>query len=78
MSGAVCERFPACMEATNDARVPRCHKSDCPGKITFFHIFAPRCEHQWDGPMIEIDGGTSVTCSRCGTDAYSHSIRTAM
>lgn len=79
MAGAHCERFPACIEATNDATIPRCHKPDCPGRETFkpfMHISArDQCEHQWDGPMIPIENGTSVTCSKCGTDAYSHSLR---
>lgn len=31
------------------------------------------CEHQWDGPEIDLGGGAySVTCSRCGKDAMSH------
>ena len=37
------------------------------------------CEHIFDGPTIEgddIDGGgwSSVTCSRCGMSALSHSM----
>ena len=31
------------------------------------------CEHQWDGPWVEIgEGGHSVTCSRCGMSAMAH------
>jgi hypothetical protein len=33
------------------------------------------CEHQWDGPVIPIKHGSSLTCSKCGLDAYSHSLR---
>ena len=30
------------------------------------------CEHQWDGPYVEIENGGSVTCSRCGGAALYH------
>jgi hypothetical protein len=35
------------------------------------------CQHVWDGPTIEFDDGLgfSSTCSRCGTSAFSHSLR---
>lgn len=35
------------------------------------------CEHKWDGPAwYSEDGcGMSVTCSRCGGTAMSHSLR---
>lgn len=35
------------------------------------------CEHRWDGePWASSDGCEwSVTCSRCGTTAMSHSLR---
>lgn len=34
------------------------------------------CEHVWDGPEIELMDGqcVTVTCSRCGMSAYSHSM----
>lgn len=37
------------------------------------------CEHVWDGPEIterQPGGGvmSSVTCSRCGADAFTHSM----
>ncbi len=35
------------------------------------------CEHQWDGTPYECDGTWSRTCSRCGTTAIGHSLRTA-
>lgn len=37
------------------------------------------CEHDWDGePYDDQDGGLwSATCSKCGTLAMSHSLRTA-
>lgn len=36
------------------------------------------CEHKWDGNPWESQDGLamSVTCSRCGTTAMSHSLRT--
>ncbi len=33
------------------------------------------CEHVFDGPSVKIDGGGSVTCSRCGMTAMDHDIR---
>lgn len=35
------------------------------------------CEHKWDGTPYESDDGStwSVTCSRCGMTAMSHSLR---
>lgn len=37
----------------------------------------PVCEHVFDGPEITFDGGQgmAVTCSRCGYDAMSHTMR---
>lgn len=35
MSGAHCERFPACMAISDQPRAPQCHKDDCPGKATW-------------------------------------------
>ena len=37
------------------------------------------CQHIWDGPSVEFDDGhgMSVTCSRCGTLAFSHDMRFA-
>ena len=35
------------------------------------------CEHQWDGPWVELEnfpGGHSVTCSRCGLPAINHDV----
>lgn len=84
MSGAHCKNFPACMEVTNNATVPTCDKPDCPGKRTWadagflFHAHAPdACKHRWDGPVVEIENGESVTCSKCGMDAFSYSLATA-
>ena len=32
---------------------------------------AEACEHQWDGPTVELGGGVvSSTCSKCGTAAF--------
>ena len=38
------------------------------------------CEHKWDGPEWESEDGCSFssTCSRCGTTAMSHSLRTGL
>lgn len=33
------------------------------------------CEHKWDGPEEEYENGSSVTCSKCGMSAISHSMR---
>jgi hypothetical protein len=30
------------------------------------------CEHVWDGEIVEEDGMTTVTCSRCGKWAVNH------
>jgi hypothetical protein len=32
MSGAFCPRFPTCSEVSNEPRLPRCEREDCPGK----------------------------------------------
>lgn len=36
------------------------------------------CEHKWDGEVWESEDrcASSATCSRCGTTAMSHSLRT--
>jgi hypothetical protein len=33
------------------------------------------CEHEWDGPIVDIDRGQSVTCSKCGMTAFDHAMR---
>jgi hypothetical protein len=33
-------------------------------------------EHSWDGPTVEFPGGATVTCSRCGLDAMTHTLMT--
>lgn len=35
------------------------------------------CEHDWDGEPYEADSLWTTTCSKCGTTAFSHSMRTA-
>lgn len=35
------------------------------------------CEHRWDGPWHHTHETSSATCSRCGTTAISHDMRTA-
>lgn len=43
-----------------------------------FHMHAPdACQHQWDGPTVQIESGETVTCSKCGMDAFSHSLATS-
>lgn len=37
------------------------------------HYFA-NCEHQFDGPTIEISNGWSTTCSRCGVSSMGHAM----
>ena len=32
------------------------------------------CEHQWDGLVVEFEGGGSVSCSKCGMLAIDHGI----
>jgi hypothetical protein len=42
------------------------------------HICGPgdTCPHEWDGPEVKSEDGsiTSLTCSKCGMDAYTHSL----
>lgn len=42
----------------------------------FIHV-TPKdgCVHKWDGPDVDIENGSSRTCSKCGTDAFSWSMR---
>jgi len=37
------------------------------------------CDHQWDGPWEEFEGGGggTATCSRCGMSALHHSLWTS-
>jgi hypothetical protein len=84
MSGALCERFPACPNSTNDATVPKCEKTDCPGRASwasFFHHVSPKldaCDHDFQG-WREIDGGLGGerVCTKCGMGAMTYSLRTA-
>ncbi len=54
-------------QETGTRKICRCECPDGP------------CEHQWDGPWVEINlgggGGDSVTCSRCGITAIGHDLR---
>lgn len=36
-----------------------------------------KCEHEWNGKEVEIEGGMSVTCRKCGMLAINHSILVA-
>ena len=86
MSGAMCQNFPICMEATNDATIPKCDKPLCPGKRTWSEVFhtTPKpdaCEHDFQGWRDHKDeqgrvmGGEQV-CTKCGMGAMTHSLRT--
>ncbi len=73
MSGVVCV---VCGNASNEPRHPKCNRGDCPSKETFLH-FTPKpdvCEHQWNGPNVDIGNGFSVTCSKCGLSAFQYSL----
>ena len=73
MSGIICA---ICGNASNEPRHPKCSREDCPGNEVFLHM-TPKpdaCEHQWDGPYVDIENGTSITCSKCGMSAYQHSL----
>jgi len=32
------------------------------------------CDHDWDGPTIRTENSESASCSKCGTEALSHSM----
>jgi hypothetical protein len=38
MSGAHCERFPACMHFSEMPRMPQCELDDCPGKPRLYKL----------------------------------------
>ena len=42
--------------------------------IQVFLCGPPKCDHQWDGPGIEWETGSSATCSKCGVDAMTVSL----
>ncbi len=89
MSGALCERFPACPNSTNDATVPKCEKADCPGRASwasFFHHVSPSpdaCKHDFQGWQEHHDddgrvmGGEQV-CTKCGIGAMAYSLRVGL
>lgn len=33
------------------------------------------CEHDWNGEGMDVEGGWTATCSRCGATAISHDMR---
>ena len=37
----------------------------------FVHI-TPKCDHDWTGPEVAIENGSSVSCAKCGTLAINH------
>ena len=73
MTGVVCA---VCGQADNLTTHPVCDKPNCPGRQTFIHMMPKpdACEHVWDGPHVDIGNGMSVTCSKCGLSAFSHSL----
>jgi hypothetical protein len=82
MSGVHCAKFPTCWNVTNDATIPRCEKSDCPGRLTFHAIFSGEfCAHDFQGwrdhkdDQGRIVGGEQV-CTKCGMGAMHYSIMT--
>lgn len=44
MSGAYCQRFPECMEFSEQPRSPQCDKTECPGKPQFHKLFTATVE----------------------------------
>lgn len=46
------------------------------GREVTVHVCGVKCEHVWDGPMVEFDGGRGVTttCSKCGEWAINVSL----
>lgn len=54
------------------------------GPAVFIHVtLKDTCDHQWDGPgqpLFDGDGnetGHTATCSKCGADAFSWTMRNA-
>lgn len=45
------------------------------GEITI-HVCGKKCDHVWDGPMVEFEEGRGVTatCSKCGEWAINASL----
>lgn len=35
----------------------------------------PKCDHDWTGPEIVIDHGSSVSCAKCGKLAIDHDMQ---
>lgn len=70
MSGAHCERFPACMAISDQPRAPKCHLDDCPGKATWAPFFeAARAASK--GAPDETTSGELVR----GTDSLPRPLR---
>lgn len=38
------------------------------------HVCGVKREHAWDGPVVEFEGGATVTCSKCGEWAINVAI----
>lgn len=39
--------------------------SETKDEITMF-VCGQKCNHEFDGPIVEYDHGATVTCSKCG------------
>lgn len=80
MSGALCPKFPKCLNSTNQPELPHCDQEDCPGKPhTFFHMLrsADVCDHDFRGWRQFADGnGGEQVCAKCGMGAMEYTIRT--
>jgi hypothetical protein len=42
-------------------------------EITVF-VCGVKCEHVWVGPVVELDNGATLTCSKCGAWAIDVSL----
>lgn len=40
----------------------------------FIHTI-PKCDHDWTGPEVAIDQGSSISCAKCGMLAINHDIQ---
>lgn len=70
MSGAFCERYPACHEITNSPQPPKCDKLDCPGRPTFAPMeTSAACKFCFDSKIEFVAAGhgnvLEIPCSIC-------------
>jgi len=38
------------------------------------HVCGVKCDHVWNGPMVEFENGATTTCSKCGAWAINVSL----